>query len=189
DGDWATWGAWSGCDVTCESGTQVRIRTCTNPEPANGGVNCVGDSTQHKQCTKQLCPGMSATSVHMLSYALNLFFCKINRTVLYTRQCISIQKIKYEKMYQMMITKIVVQFVFMADGVDGQAGVLARLRVTSVCPREGGPVPTQNPAEQGTTVRICHSNSRYALQVHAQVITEGHCYTKSVQYNTFLPVP
>ncbi|XP_052814512.1 hemicentin-1-like isoform X2 [Mya arenaria] len=56
DGDWATWGAWSGCDVTCESGTQVRIRTCTNPEPANGGVNCVGDSTQHKQCTKQLCP-------------------------------------------------------------------------------------------------------------------------------------
>ncbi|XP_052814185.1 thrombospondin-1-like [Mya arenaria] len=56
DGDWATWGAWSGCDVTCESGTQVRIRTCTNPEPANGGVNCVGDSTQYKQCTKQLCP-------------------------------------------------------------------------------------------------------------------------------------
>jgi hypothetical protein len=39
------WGAWSTCSVTCGSGgTQTRV--CNNPAPANGGADCVGQTTQ-----------------------------------------------------------------------------------------------------------------------------------------------
>ncbi|XP_060558845.1 coadhesin-like [Ruditapes philippinarum] len=56
DGNWATWSSWSQCDVTCDNGTQVRKRSCTNPAPADGGLDCAGDSMQSKVCVKQLCP-------------------------------------------------------------------------------------------------------------------------------------
>ncbi|XP_053391486.1 thrombospondin-1-like [Mercenaria mercenaria] len=57
DGNWSPWTSWSGCDVTCENGTRSRARTCTNPAPQYGGLNCSGDSTEFKLCRKQLCPG------------------------------------------------------------------------------------------------------------------------------------
>ncbi|WAR10864.1 ECT-like protein [Mya arenaria] len=56
DGNWADWSTWSQCDVTCESGTQLRTRTCTNPAPNNGGLDCVGSANQTKVCVKELCP-------------------------------------------------------------------------------------------------------------------------------------
>ncbi|XP_060553623.1 hemicentin-1-like isoform X1 [Ruditapes philippinarum] len=56
DGNWAAWTTWSQCDVTCENGTQVRKRSCTNPAPADGGLDCLGDSIEKKVCVKQLCP-------------------------------------------------------------------------------------------------------------------------------------
>lgn len=45
------WSAWSTCSLTCGGGTQSR--TCTNPAPANGGVNCVGPTTG--ACNTQAC--------------------------------------------------------------------------------------------------------------------------------------
>ncbi|XP_060551735.1 thrombospondin-1-like, partial [Ruditapes philippinarum] len=56
DGNWAEWSPWSECDVTCENGIQTRKRTCTNPAPANKGLDCIGNSTDTKPCVKQLCP-------------------------------------------------------------------------------------------------------------------------------------
>ncbi|XP_053396187.1 hemicentin-1-like [Mercenaria mercenaria] len=56
DGNWAEWSQWSECDVTCETGSQTRIMTCTNPAPANQGIDCVGNGTDTKPCTKQPCP-------------------------------------------------------------------------------------------------------------------------------------
>ncbi len=49
NGGWTDFGL---CSKTCGGGTQSR--TCTNPAPANGGVNCVGDTTQ--SCNTQACP-------------------------------------------------------------------------------------------------------------------------------------
>jgi len=43
------WSKWSQCTKTCGSGT--RSRTCTNPEPANGGSTC------SQRCNNQKCPG------------------------------------------------------------------------------------------------------------------------------------
>ena len=43
----------SGCSKTCGGGT--RIRTCTNPEPRNGGRGCVGESQE--TCNTKSCEG------------------------------------------------------------------------------------------------------------------------------------
>ncbi|MEI8344113.1 MAG: thrombospondin type-1 domain-containing protein [Candidatus Moraniibacteriota bacterium] len=48
NGGWSDFGT---CDKTCGGGTQTR--TCTNPAPDNGGVNCVGSATQ--ACNTQSC--------------------------------------------------------------------------------------------------------------------------------------
>jgi len=47
------WSDWRACSATCGGGTQTR--TCTNPAPANGGADCVGDTTQ--SCNTQSCGG------------------------------------------------------------------------------------------------------------------------------------
>ena len=55
-GDAAQDGGWSGfgaCSKACDGGTQ--IRNCSNPAPANGGKDCVGDGTN--ACNTQACRG------------------------------------------------------------------------------------------------------------------------------------
>ena len=41
--EWGDWEAWTTCTATCYPGgtqTETRSRTCTNPEPKNGGADC-----------------------------------------------------------------------------------------------------------------------------------------------------
>ena len=59
DGGYSDFGDWSECSAECDGGTQTRSRTCTNPAPANGGADCVGDSTESRECNTQGCPGKS----------------------------------------------------------------------------------------------------------------------------------
>ncbi|KKT11424.1 MAG: hypothetical protein UV91_C0006G0053, partial [Candidatus Nomurabacteria bacterium GW2011_GWF2_43_24] len=40
------WSEWSECSATACGTTGTQTRTCTNPAPANGGADCVGDSSQ-----------------------------------------------------------------------------------------------------------------------------------------------
>uniref|UniRef100_A0A8C5RHV4 Properdin n=1 Tax=Laticauda laticaudata TaxID=8630 RepID=A0A8C5RHV4_LATLA len=55
-GGWSEWSAWKPCSVTCQTGTQLRERTCTNPTPVCGGT-CTGYSRETKPCdTSQICP-------------------------------------------------------------------------------------------------------------------------------------
>ncbi|XP_060607886.1 thrombospondin-2-like [Ruditapes philippinarum] len=56
DGQWASWHAWSSCDVTCGDGHQSRKRTCTEPVPTGGGHNCQGHPDETQMCTLQPCP-------------------------------------------------------------------------------------------------------------------------------------
>ncbi|XP_035685697.1 SCO-spondin-like [Branchiostoma floridae] len=57
DGEWSDWGPWSGCSVTCGSGTETRDRSCTNPAPAHGGADCVGPDQEVQDCdTGVPCP-------------------------------------------------------------------------------------------------------------------------------------
>ncbi|XP_075263838.1 uncharacterized protein LOC142355610 isoform X2 [Convolutriloba macropyga] len=60
NGDWADWSVWSKCelfvrDSICGRGTQSRSRTCTNPQPKNGGNDCEGDRHEEQNCDVK-CP-------------------------------------------------------------------------------------------------------------------------------------
>ena len=58
DGGYTDFGDWSECSNDCGGGTQTRTRTCTNPAPAHGGADCVGDTSESRDCTSTNgCPG------------------------------------------------------------------------------------------------------------------------------------
>ena len=58
DGGYSDFGDWSECSNDCGGGTQTRTRTCTNPAPAHGGADCVGDSSETRECSSTTgCPG------------------------------------------------------------------------------------------------------------------------------------
>ncbi|XP_060585916.1 A disintegrin and metalloproteinase with thrombospondin motifs adt-1-like isoform X4 [Ruditapes philippinarum] len=56
NGQWAHWSSWTSCDVTCGKGTRQRSRTCKNPVPANGGLECTGATIETDECSKDACP-------------------------------------------------------------------------------------------------------------------------------------
>uniref|UniRef100_A0A8W8ILJ9 IgGFc-binding protein N-terminal domain-containing protein n=1 Tax=Magallana gigas TaxID=29159 RepID=A0A8W8ILJ9_MAGGI len=56
DGNWASWGSYSACTVTCGKGTQGRTRTCSNPAPKYGGSTCSGSSSSSQSCNTHNCP-------------------------------------------------------------------------------------------------------------------------------------
>ncbi|WAR29713.1 HMCN1-like protein, partial [Mya arenaria] len=56
DGAWSEWSEWSQCEQTCGQSRQVRIRTCTNPPPQQGGADCIGDKHDFRTCVGQPCP-------------------------------------------------------------------------------------------------------------------------------------
>ncbi|KAL5255035.1 hypothetical protein ACHWQZ_G014467 [Mnemiopsis leidyi] len=56
DGGWSDYGSWSECSAVCGGGTKTRTRSCTNPAPANGGADCVGEATEAQDCNTHSCP-------------------------------------------------------------------------------------------------------------------------------------
>ena len=56
NGGWTDFEEWPECSVECGGGTQTRTRTCTNPAPAYEGADCVGDSSQTRECNTHPCP-------------------------------------------------------------------------------------------------------------------------------------
>ena len=63
DGGYSDFGDWSACSVPCGEGTQTRTRTCTNPAPAHGGADCVGEASQTQTCKENDCPGFNIASI------------------------------------------------------------------------------------------------------------------------------
>lgn len=58
NGNWTEWGQWSDCSKCCGTGNQTRLRDCTNPPPSNGGVDCVGEPTEIRECNTHPCTGI-----------------------------------------------------------------------------------------------------------------------------------
>ena len=58
DGGFDEWGNYSECSATCGGGNQMRMRTCTNPVPQNGGKPCMGAHSESRECNTQPCPGI-----------------------------------------------------------------------------------------------------------------------------------
>ena len=56
NGNWTEWSAWSKCSETCGGGVMNRNRSCTDPEPQYGGLDCSGNRTDHEECNTHACP-------------------------------------------------------------------------------------------------------------------------------------
>uniref|UniRef100_A0A7M5X5Y5 Hemicentin-1 n=1 Tax=Clytia hemisphaerica TaxID=252671 RepID=A0A7M5X5Y5_9CNID len=59
NGKWSKWGAWGECSVSCgPGGKQTRRRTCTNPIPNAGGLDCPksDNDSQTRNCKTRICP-------------------------------------------------------------------------------------------------------------------------------------
>lgn len=59
NGGWGVWSAWGTCSTTCEAGLQTRKRTCSNPQPSNGGEHCFGESADYRSCNLRTCPSVN----------------------------------------------------------------------------------------------------------------------------------
>lgn len=53
--EWAPWGEWTACPVTCGGGSQARERI-RSPEASDGGKPCDGSTREVIQCQLQGCP-------------------------------------------------------------------------------------------------------------------------------------
>ena len=71
NGGYTEFGEWSECSAECGEGTQTRIRTCTNPAPANGGLDCVGEASQTRPCKERDCPGYFFVSLLILCLSIS----------------------------------------------------------------------------------------------------------------------
>ncbi|XP_071136604.1 coadhesin-like [Mytilus edulis] len=56
NGGLSEWSKFTACPVTCGGGTNTRTRACDNPTPAHGGNDCVGASSENRDCNTQACP-------------------------------------------------------------------------------------------------------------------------------------
>ncbi|XP_019553970.3 hemicentin-1 [Aedes albopictus] len=55
DGGWTEWSPWSKCSKPCGTGVRSRKRSCTNPEPKNGGRQCKGENMEMEKCSLKSC--------------------------------------------------------------------------------------------------------------------------------------
>ena len=85
DGGWSDFGA---CSKSCGGGTETR--TCSNPAPANGGKDCVGDGT--KVCNTQGCPGQALLAlIDVLVYLFGLLFVAFHVQLFSPRYVVNVQ--------------------------------------------------------------------------------------------------
>ncbi|CAC5382235.1 Coadhesin,Hemicentin-1,Mucin-like protein,Thrombospondin-1 [Mytilus coruscus] len=56
NGLWSDWDPFGTCSVSCGGGIQHSSRRCNNPEPAHGGLDCIGKDSKSQSCSIQGCP-------------------------------------------------------------------------------------------------------------------------------------
>jgi hypothetical protein len=62
--------------MSCGGGIQTHTRNCSNPEPANGGLNCTGMAVETQNCNQLPCPlGKVVNHCNIIEENVNTF-CK-----------------------------------------------------------------------------------------------------------------
>ena len=64
NGDWSQWSSWSECTRSCGVGSMKRHRSCTNPQPQYGGLDCPVDddgygALRNQSCNEHNCSGLN----------------------------------------------------------------------------------------------------------------------------------
>ena len=56
NGGWSNWTSFTECSASCGIGVTIALRSCSNPAPEFGGLNCEGDSVEETECDAGPCP-------------------------------------------------------------------------------------------------------------------------------------
>ena len=79
NGNYGPWSTWTKCSKSCGGGVRSRVRNCTNPAPAFGGMDCSaqGEPQESEPCkTRQICPGQQfsfhQSSVSLMFYSVDI---------------------------------------------------------------------------------------------------------------------
>ena len=64
DGTWGAWSLFGDCSDGYGYGTQMRIRFCNNPAPANAGLECDGNDHEDQYCFNLYSNGMMLFCFH-----------------------------------------------------------------------------------------------------------------------------
>ena len=56
-GGWSNWSI-GNCSELCDGGIKNRTRSCNNPVPSCGGINCVGEAVETVECNTLPCIGL-----------------------------------------------------------------------------------------------------------------------------------
>ena len=58
NGNYTEWTEFTSCSITCGGGKRTRSRTCLNPRPQYGGLNCssLGPAQEGEDCNTHACP-------------------------------------------------------------------------------------------------------------------------------------
>ena len=58
DGGWSNWSV-GNCSVPCgDVGVKNKTRSCNNPAPSCGGIDCVGETVETVECNALPCIGL-----------------------------------------------------------------------------------------------------------------------------------
>ena len=72
DGGYTQWTEWSVCSSTCGGGQQFRTRSCTSPEPQDGGKTCTeqnfGPAFDSQACGTAKCPSKLNKAFYEIGY-------------------------------------------------------------------------------------------------------------------------
>ncbi|XP_065641526.1 uncharacterized protein LOC101240728 [Hydra vulgaris] len=55
NGNWSIWSSWSLCSQPCGGGVKSRLRSCSNPTPSFGGLDCIGNVRGFESCARRNC--------------------------------------------------------------------------------------------------------------------------------------
>lgn len=75
NGNYGPWSAWTLCSKSCGGGVKSRVRNCTNPAPAFGGMDCsaLGEPQESEPCkTRKICPGQRFSFYERVSLLVTL---------------------------------------------------------------------------------------------------------------------
>ncbi|XP_071953956.1 SCO-spondin-like isoform X2 [Antedon mediterranea] len=66
DGSWTAWSDWSDCSQTCDLGYRSSRRSCSDPQPQFGGLECQGEAYKMYYCpVHSSCPVMPSAPVNI----------------------------------------------------------------------------------------------------------------------------
>ena len=73
---WGTWGTWTSCSATCGGGTRTRTKLCDSPAPANGGMECSGDtgSDNTEDETDSTCNSSGCKEINLIISTSFIYF-------------------------------------------------------------------------------------------------------------------